>query len=95
MKWAETQDGFIAPLQKEEQKPVWITNLNSRQLVHKWRTEEQAILVGTQTVIDDNPQLNARDWDGNNPIRVVIDQNNRIPKTAHVFEVLLIQRKMN
>jgi diaminohydroxyphosphoribosylaminopyrimidine deaminase / 5-amino-6-(5-phosphoribosylamino)uracil reductase len=86
LKWAETQDGFIAPLQKEEQKPVWITNLNSRQLVHKWRTEEQAILVGTQTVIDDNPQLNARDWEGNNPIRVVIDQNNRIPKTAHVFD---------
>ena len=86
LKWAETQDGFIAPLQKEEQKPVWITNLNSRQLVHKWRTEEQAILVGTKTVIDDNPQLNARDWDGNNPIRVVIDQNNRIPKTAHVFD---------
>jgi diaminohydroxyphosphoribosylaminopyrimidine deaminase/5-amino-6-(5-phosphoribosylamino)uracil reductase len=86
LKWAETQDGFIAPLQKEEQNPVWITNINSRQLVHKWRTEEQAILVGTQTVIDDNPKLNARDWEGNNPIRVVIDQNNRIPKTAHVFD---------
>ena len=86
LKWAETQDGFIAPLQKEEQKPVWITNLNSRHLVHKWRTEEQAILVGTQTVIDDNPKLNARDWEGNNPVRVVIDQNHRIPKTAHVFD---------
>ena len=86
LKWAETQDGFIAPLQKEEQKPVWITNINSRQLVHKWRTEEQAILVGTQTVIDDNPKLNARDWEGNNPIRMVIDQNHRIPKTAHVFD---------
>lgn len=86
LKWAETQDGFIAPLEKEEQKPVWITNSNSRQLVHKWRTEEQAILVGTQTVIDDNPQLNARDWNGNNPIRIVIDQNNRIPITTHVFD---------
>ena len=86
LKWAETQDGFIAPLQKEEQKPVWITNINSRQLVHKWRTEEQAILVGTQTVIDDNPKLNARNWEGNNPIRMVIDQNHRIPKTAHVFD---------
>ena len=86
LKWAETQDGFIAPLQKQEQKPVWITNINSRQLVHKWRTEEQAILVGTQTVIDDNPKLNARDWEGNNPVRVVIDQNHRIPKTAHVFD---------
>ncbi len=86
LKWVETQDGFIAPLEKEEQKPVWITNSNSRQLVHKWRTEEQAILVGTQTVIDDNPQLNVRDWNGNNPIRIVMDQNNRIPKTAHVFD---------
>ena len=86
LKWAQTQDGFIAPLEKKEQKPVWITNSYSRQLVHKWRAEEQAILVGTQTVIDDNPQLNARDWNGNNPIRIVIDQNNRIPKTAHVFD---------
>ena len=86
LKWAETQDGFIAPLTKKEQKPLWITNSYSRQLVHKWRTEEQAILVGTQTVIDDNPKLNARDWEGNNPIRVVIDQNNRIPETAHVLD---------
>lgn len=86
LKWAQTQDGFLAPLEKNEQKPVWITNPYSRQWVHKWRTEEQAILVGTQTVIDDNPQLNARDWEGNSPIRIVIDQNNRIPKTAHIFD---------
>jgi len=86
LKWAQTLDSFIAPLEKEELKPVWITSIQSRQLVHKWRTEEQAILVGTQTVIDDNPQLNARDWKGNNPIRIVIDQRNRIPKTAHVWD---------
>ena len=86
LKWAESQDGFIAPKEKSEKKPVWITNQYSRQLVHKWRTEEQAILVGTQTVIDDNPKLNARDWHGNNPIRVVLDQNNRIPKDSHVFD---------
>lgn len=86
LKWAQTQDGFIAPSEKKEQKPVWITNSNSRQLVHKWRSEEQAILVGTQTVIDDNPQLNTRDWNGNHPIRIVIDPNNRIPETAHVFD---------
>jgi riboflavin biosynthesis pyrimidine reductase len=42
---------------KEIKKPVWITNQYSRQLVHKWRSEEQAILVGTQTAIDDNPKL--------------------------------------
>ena len=86
LKWAESQDGFIAPKTKEEQKPVWITNEFSRQLVHKWRSEEQAILVGTQTVIDDNPKLNVRDWTGKNPTRIVLDQNNRIPKESHIFD---------
>ena len=86
LKWAESQDGFIAPTEKLEKKPVWITNQYSRQLVHKWRTEEQAILVGTQTAIDDNPKLNARDWSGKNPIRLVIDQNNRIEKIKHIFD---------
>jgi len=86
LKWAQSQDGFIAPLEKLEKKPVWITNPYSRQLVHKWRTEEQAILVGTQTVIDDNPKLNARDWHGNNPVRIVLDQNNRIPEENAVFD---------
>lgn len=86
LKWAESQDGFIAPLSKLDVKPVWITNEFSRQLVHKWRSEEQAVLVGTQTVMDDNPKLNVRDWTGNNPIRIVLDQNNRIPKDSHVFD---------
>jgi diaminohydroxyphosphoribosylaminopyrimidine deaminase / 5-amino-6-(5-phosphoribosylamino)uracil reductase len=88
LKWAESKDGFIAPLKtlRKEQKPVWITNEFSRQLVHKWRSEEQAILVGTQTVIDDNPKLDVRDWKGNNPVKVIIDQNNRIPLESQVFE---------
>jgi diaminohydroxyphosphoribosylaminopyrimidine deaminase/5-amino-6-(5-phosphoribosylamino)uracil reductase len=86
LKWAESQNGFIAPLEKLEKKPVWITNQYSRQLVHKWRSEEQAILVGTQTVIDDNPKLDVRDWTGNNPIRVVLDQNNRISNDSHLFD---------
>ena len=85
LKWAETQDGFIAPLSKLNQKPVWITNEFSRQLVHKWRSEEQAILVGTNTVIDDNPKLDVRNWTGKNPIRIVLDRNNRIPKESHIF----------
>ncbi|MFE3848919.1 bifunctional diaminohydroxyphosphoribosylaminopyrimidine deaminase/5-amino-6-(5-phosphoribosylamino)uracil reductase RibD [Flavobacterium sp. LB3P45] len=86
LKWAESKDGFIAPLQKSEKKPVWITNQHSRQLVHKWRSEEQAILVGTQTVIDDNPKLDVRDWIGTNPIRVVLDQNNRISNEHYLFD---------
>ena len=86
LKWAESKDGFIAPLEKLEKKPVWITNQYSRQLVHKWRSEEQAIFVGTQTVIDDNPKLDVRDWTGNNPIRVVLDQNNRISNDSQIFD---------
>lgn len=85
LKWAETIDGFIAPETKNGQKPVWITNVFSRQLVHKWRTEEQAILVGTHTVLQDNPSLTARDWAGQNPIRIVLDKNEQLPKNVHVF----------
>lgn len=86
LKWAETSDGFIAPKERLETKPVWITNPYSRQVVHKWRGEEQAILVGTQTVLEDNPKLDVRDWTGNSPIRVVLDQNNRIPKDYNVLD---------
>lgn len=89
LKWAESSDGFIAPsdsLRKNEKKPYWISNEFSRQLVHKWRSEEQAILVGTQTVIDDNPKLNVRDWFGKNPVKIVLDQNNRIPKENYIFD---------
>jgi diaminohydroxyphosphoribosylaminopyrimidine deaminase/5-amino-6-(5-phosphoribosylamino)uracil reductase len=91
LKWAETQDGFIAPIHLQShddiknRKPIWITNEFSRQLVHKWRSEEHAILVGTQTAIDDNPKLDVRDWTGNNPIRIVLDKNNRIPKDSHIY----------
>lgn len=84
LKWAETADGFIAPISKEEKSPIWITNQYSRQLVHKWRTEEQAILVGTTTVLDDNPKLDARDFSGNNPIRIVLDKSGKISENYHV-----------
>lgn len=78
LKWAESQDGFIAPSTKDKREPVWISNEFSRQLVHKWRSEEQAILVGTNTVLDDNPKLDVRDWVGENPIRVVLDRTGKI-----------------
>lgn len=86
LKWAETSNGFIAPLTKNEQKPVWISNKYSQQLVHKWRSEEHAILVGTNTVIADNPKLNVRSWLGNNPVRIVLDSSLRISKKASVFD---------
>lgn len=97
LKWAETSDGFIAPKHKNEQKPVWITNTFSRQLVHKWRAEEQAILVGTNTALKDNPSLTTRDWVGSNPIRIVIDKNEKLSKKLSVFnndaETILISNK--
>ncbi|WP_298899015.1 bifunctional diaminohydroxyphosphoribosylaminopyrimidine deaminase/5-amino-6-(5-phosphoribosylamino)uracil reductase RibD [uncultured Psychroserpens sp.] len=86
LKWAETKDGFIAPISKDKKQPVWITNVRSRQLVHKWRAEEQAILVGTSTVIEDNPSLTVRDWTGTHPIRIVIDRTNKLPKDHLVFD---------
>ncbi|WP_395045580.1 bifunctional diaminohydroxyphosphoribosylaminopyrimidine deaminase/5-amino-6-(5-phosphoribosylamino)uracil reductase RibD [Flavobacterium sp.] len=85
LKWAESQDGFIAPLSKEKQEPIWISNEVSRQLVHKWRSEEQAILVGTNTILDDNPKLDVRDWKGNNPIRIVLDRTGKINEKYNVF----------
>lgn len=100
LKWAETKDGFIAPKSKENQKPVWITNKYSRQLVHKWRTEEQGILAGTQTIIDDNPSLTARDWKGNQPVRIVLDKKNRISKESAIFDdsaltILITDKEIN
>lgn len=85
LKWAETQDGFIAPKSKREKNPVWITTKYSRQLVHKWRAEEQAILVGTNTVAEDNPSLTVRDWKGDNPIRVVFDKDAKLQSNSNVF----------
>jgi len=74
LKWAQTSDGFIA---KSDGSSKWISNDISRTLVHKWRSEELGILVGAKTVNSDNPKLNVRSWDGKDPIRVIIDPNNR------------------
>jgi diaminohydroxyphosphoribosylaminopyrimidine deaminase/5-amino-6-(5-phosphoribosylamino)uracil reductase len=86
LKWAQTADGFIAPGIQEKRAPVWITNQYSKQLVHKWRSEEQAILVGTNTAITDNPKLNTRLWEGTNPVRVVIDKEMKIPQESALFD---------
>jgi diaminohydroxyphosphoribosylaminopyrimidine deaminase / 5-amino-6-(5-phosphoribosylamino)uracil reductase len=83
LKWAETADGFIAP---EGGKREWISNSLSRALVHKWRSEEDAVMVGTNTAKMDNPQLNVRDWIGRNPLRVVIDKNLRLPPNLALFD---------
>ena len=86
LKWAQSIDGFIAPKQKEERRPIWISNHISRQLVHQLRAQEHAILVGTHTAIEDNPKLNVRLWAGANPVRVVIDKDLIIPKDSNVYD---------
>ncbi len=83
LKWAETADGFIAG---EGNQPVQITGGLSQRLVHRWRTEEDAIMVGTTTARTDNPRLNVRLRTGRNPIRVVIDKNLALPETLHLFD---------
>ncbi len=88
LKWAQTLDGFI-DLERTADMPIqpnWITNETCRTLVHKWRSEEQAIMVGTNTVEKDNPKLDVRNWTGKNPIRVLIDRNLRLSRTSHLFD---------
>lgn len=88
LKWAQTADGFIAPKKSTRRvnRPVWITNEYTRQMVHKMRAEEMSILVGTNTVLEDNPSLTVRDWAGKNPIRIVIDKNLKILSNFSVFD---------
>lgn len=87
LKWAESADGYIAPsTSRDSRKPVWISNRYSKQLAHKYRAEEQGILVGTQTAIADNPKLNTRSWYGSSPVRIVLDQHKRIPSDSHLFD---------
>ncbi len=68
LKWAESADGFIG-----QSKPIQISGEKARQIVHEWRTQEDAFLVGTNTLLIDNPQLNVRFAKGRNPIRIALD----------------------
>lgn len=83
LKWAETADGFVA---HENYESKWISNDYSRQLAHRWRTEEDAVLVGTRTAHHDNPRLNVRDWSGRNPTRIVIDRFLRLSDKLNLFD---------
>jgi diaminohydroxyphosphoribosylaminopyrimidine deaminase/5-amino-6-(5-phosphoribosylamino)uracil reductase len=82
LKWAETSDGYFAPLEGQR----WISNNASKQLVHKWRSEEDAILVGKRTAQLDNPSLTVREWEGRNPKRILIDKNLELPENLAIFD---------
>lgn len=83
LKWAQTTDGFIA---RSNYESKWISNDFSRQLVHKWRSEEDTVLVGTKTAAHDNPMLTVRDWSGRDPVRLVIDRFLRLPDKLNLFD---------
>lgn len=83
LKWAETSDGFIV---RKNNDSKWISDDYSRQLVHKWRAEEDAVLVASGTAWYDNPSLNVRDWTGRDPVRIVIDRYLKLGANQHLFD---------
>ena len=83
LKWAQSKDGFIAPNNQTE--PFWMTSYESKKLTHKWRAEEEAILIGRITAEKDNPLLNVREVNGNNPVRIVIDQDLKLCNSLNLF----------
>lgn len=82
LKWAESADGFFAPADRSR---LQLSNGLSQRLVHRWRSEEMAILVGYTTALRDNPRLTARMWPGSNPLRIVIDRQLSLPPHLHLF----------
>lgn len=86
LKWAQSADGFMDVLRDEKSNgSVAISGEAAHQLVHQWRSEEAAILVGKNTAINDNPQLNVRLWQGKNPIRVLIDPMLEVQGDSKIF----------
>ena len=83
LKWAQTADGMIGLEGKER---LHITGDVANRFVHKWRSEEASIMVGTNTAQKDDPQLTNRLWSGRSPTRIVIDLDLRLPKSLHLFD---------
>jgi diaminohydroxyphosphoribosylaminopyrimidine deaminase / 5-amino-6-(5-phosphoribosylamino)uracil reductase len=83
LKWAQSENHKIA---NADLSRVLISNEETNRLAHKWRSEEAAILVGTNTALHDNPSLTTRLWSGNNPVRLVIDMDLKLPASLAVFD---------
>jgi diaminohydroxyphosphoribosylaminopyrimidine deaminase/5-amino-6-(5-phosphoribosylamino)uracil reductase len=82
LKWAQTGNGKIATPGDQR---LLITNEYTNRLVHRWRSEEAAIMIGTNTAALDNPELTTRLWDGPSPVRVILDRHLRLPSTLNIF----------
>jgi diaminohydroxyphosphoribosylaminopyrimidine deaminase / 5-amino-6-(5-phosphoribosylamino)uracil reductase len=83
LKWAQTKDGYFAPADGSQR---WISSPLSRKLVHKWRAEEDSVLVGKNTALIDDPELNVRFWSGRDPVRIVIDRDLQLPSSLQLFD---------
>ncbi|MBG0860184.1 MAG: bifunctional diaminohydroxyphosphoribosylaminopyrimidine deaminase/5-amino-6-(5-phosphoribosylamino)uracil reductase RibD [Bacteroidales bacterium] len=89
LKWAQSADGFLDTERTDcmPSKPVWITGNAERVLVHRWRSFEQTILVGAETIRKDNPRLNVREWVGNDPVRLILSNSGLIDKESLIFKI--------
>ncbi|MBK7970089.1 MAG: bifunctional diaminohydroxyphosphoribosylaminopyrimidine deaminase/5-amino-6-(5-phosphoribosylamino)uracil reductase RibD [Bacteroidetes bacterium] len=87
LKWAQTNDGFIAPLpENKHERVALISNSESRTLVHHWRSQESAILIGMNTLVSDNPFLNSRMVNGKNPVKIVLGNHRQLPADLNIFQ---------
>ena len=84
LKWAETADGYI-DIQRDGGEPISISTPLTKQLVHQQRAENMAIMVGTRTVLLDNPRLLTTHWSGRNPIRITLDRHDVLPADSRIF----------
>lgn len=86
LKWAQTKDGFIDnERESSDLPPLQISNSITQSIVHKIRSYNMGIMVGTNTAIKDNPTLSTRKWYGDNPVRIVIDRTGKLPKDSNLF----------
>lgn len=86
LKWAQTLDGFMDKQRNGETGINWISGAAAKRVVHLWRSQEQAIMVGTNTAMIDDPHLNVREVDGTDPLRIIIDRELKIPPESHVLD---------
>jgi diaminohydroxyphosphoribosylaminopyrimidine deaminase/5-amino-6-(5-phosphoribosylamino)uracil reductase len=83
LKWAQSANYKISG---KAGNRIHISNDYSNRLVHKWRSEEAGILIGTNTALQDNPELTNRLWEGKNPLRIVVDQKLSLPDSLKIFD---------
>ena len=100
LKWAKTNDGFIDLNRNSNQLGInWITEKETQVLVHKWRAEEDAILVGRKTVLNDDPELTVREFKGKQPLRIVIDPELKLDLNKKIFNdnynTIIVNNKVN